>query len=155
MISIYTDGSANASSSSPYYRLGGMAAVFVIEGRVIRIIHKGYSNTKTGRMELRAALTALQVLEKDQIATIYSDSEYVVKSFTEHRIERWEREGWPCANADLMKELLGEFRKFRVGAVKFCHIKGHSGHPMNELADKSCNYKQFKEYEEDSQAVFC
>lgn len=149
MISIYTDGSANARSSSPAYRLGGMAAVFVVDGKVTKIIHKGYRNTKTGRMELRAALTALQVLGKDQTATIYSDSEYVVKSFTEHRIERWELENWPCANADLMKELLSEFRKFRSGAVKFRHVKGHSTNEYNNLADHHASYKNFKEYEQD------
>lgn len=149
MISIYTDGSANARSSSSAYRLGGMAAVFVVDGKITKIIHKGYRNTKIGRMELMAALTALQVLGKDQTATIYSDSEYVVKSFTEHRIERWELENWPCANADLMQQLLKEYRKFKSGAVKFRHVKGHSGNEFNELCDRNASYKNFTEYEQD------
>lgn len=149
MITVYTDGSAVAKSNSPYYRLGGMAAVFVEDGRVIQIIHKGYRNTKTGRMELRAALIALQSISKDHPVIIYCDSQYVVKTFSEHWIEGWERNGWPCKNVDLMKELLKEYRRFRPGMVKFRHVKGHNGNQYNELADQYASYKNFKEFEQD------
>ena len=149
MIHVYTDGSANAKASSPYYRLGGMAVVFVVDGRVFQIVHKGYRNTKTGRMELTAALTALRMLSKDQVAVIHCDSQYVVKTFTEGWINTWELEGWPCKNADLMKLLLLEYRKFTPGHVKFRHVKRHNGDRFNELADKYAYYKNFKEFEVD------
>ena len=115
MIVIYTDGSANANSKSQGYRLGGIGVVFMIDGEVKLTISKGYKNTKTGRMELTAALTALQTLDKSSKAVIYCDSEYVVKSFTENRIDKWALEGWTCQNADLMKKLYDEFYKFKPG----------------------------------------
>lgn len=149
MVSVFTDGSAVAKSNHPFYGYGGMAAVFVVDGKVTQIIHKGYRNTKTGRMELRAALTALQVTSKDQALTVYSDSKYVVNTFMEGWITRWELDGWPCKNVDLMKLLLTEYRKFRPSTVKFRHVKGHNGNRFNELADQYASYRNFTEFELD------
>lgn len=149
MVSVFTDGSAVAKSNHPFYGYGGMAAVFVVDGKVTQIIHKGYRNTKTGRMELRAALTALQVTSKDQALTVYSDSKYVVNTFMEGWITGWELDGWPCKNVDLMKLLLTEYRKFRPSTVKFRHVKGHNGNRFNELADQYASYRNFTEFELD------
>lgn len=149
MVHVFTDGSAVAKKGHPYYRHGGMAAVFVINGRVEHIVSKGYRNTSTGRMELRGVLTALQSLDKNQPAIIYSDSQYAVKTFTEGWINGWFANGWPCKNPDLMQLLYAEHYRFTPGIVRFRHVKGHSGHTYNEIADRFASYKNFTEFEAD------
>lgn len=141
MIEIYTDGSAVAAGEN--IGRGGYGVVFTINGEVKKTIGKGFQNTKTGRMELSAALKALKILRKDQKATIISDSMYVVNTFEERWIFRWEMQGWSCKNSDIMKELLEEYKKFPPRSIRFKHVKGHSGNKFNELADSIASYKNY------------
>lgn len=147
MIEIYTDGSAVVSGKNK--GLGGFGVVFTINGKVKKVMNGGYKNTKTGRMELTAVLKALKILSKDQSATIFSDSMYVVNTFSKNWILKWKRSGWPCKNKDLMQKLLIEFLKFPKGSVSFVHVKGHSGNKFNELADELANYKNFNYFKKD------
>ena len=89
-------------------------------------------------MELWAAIEGLKVLKKNCYVKLYSDSEYVVKGFTEGRVERWRARGWKLndgkgvKNLDLWKLLVHLVDKRHV---EFVWIKGHSGIPGNERAD--------------------
>jgi ribonuclease HI len=151
MIKIYTDGSALAKYGHPNDMKGGFGIVFTINGIIKKKISKGFFPTKTGRMELKAILTALEILSKDQKAIIYSDSMYALNCFLDNRLKKWERFCWPneIKNQDILKKLLSEYRKFSPNAIKFKHIKGHTGNEFNELADSLASYKNFSKFELD------
>lgn len=154
MILVYTDGSGVNNSNSKNYRLGGIGVVFVVDGVEKLCISKGYRNTTSSRMELLATLTALETLDKKSRATIISDSEYVIKSFTEGRLKYWAANDYPCKNRDLMERLWNEFIKFPPLHLKFRHVKGHNGHKHNERADELASYKNFTEFEQDMSDSF-
>lgn len=145
----YTDGSSNYKSG-----LGGFG-VYLIDGGQETFLHKGYSNTKIGRMELMAMITCLRsVQNKRRGLTIYSDSMYVVNCINKRWLFLWERRNWTgIKNQDLVKLYLEEYRKFlRPPIVK--HVKGHTNeeniHSLgNEIADKLASYRNFKEFEID------
>jgi ribonuclease HI len=89
-------------------------------------------------MEVTAVLRALQALPGP--LQVVSDSTYVVNCFRDRWWEGWQRRGWrnaqgkPVANQDLWRELI----PLAVEAgrpVSFAWVKGHSGHPMNDLVD--------------------
>ena len=151
MIKIYTDGSAVAKRNSYNHMKGGIGIVFVLDGDIILKVSKGYYPTKIGRMELMAVLTALRALDKSQSAIIYSDSMYVVNCFNKNWLKNWERYCWSdrIKNKDILRPLLDEYRKFRPGAIRLSHVKGHSGDEFNEIADRLASYKNFDEFEED------
>jgi ribonuclease HI len=151
-IHVYTDGSAVASGKNR--GLGGLGVVFIVNGGVKKVVSRGYRNTKTGRMELRAALIALKTLRKDQKAKIFSDSMYVVNTFNLGWLENWHLLGYPCKNPDLMKKLYKEISKFPKKNITFHHVKGHSGNIYNELADSLASYKNFKKYEVDMENFY-
>lgn len=150
-VTAYTDGSANWKN-----KLGGCGIYIKTEDSEF-YFNKGFSNTKTGRMELRAMIIALQkITDKSSIVTIYSDSQYAVKCISEERLWKWERFVWQgVANVDLLESLLFEVRKFRI-RPKAIHIKGHQDNIENEhvfgnnCADILAGYKNFKEFEDDT-----
>ena len=149
MVEIYTDGSAVSQGDN--IGLGGIGVVFTINNEVKKVISKGYKNTKTGRMELTAALSALTILRKDCKAIIRSDSMYVVNSFNKMWIHNWSRQKFQtCKNGDIMEKLFKEYCKFPKGFIQFFHVKGHSGNEFNELADELANYKNFTIFTQDN-----
>lgn len=123
-LKIYTDGSCSPSS-----RDGGWA--FCIPELNIRVCHKE-KDTTVNRMELMAVIKALEfITDADlNIATyeIYSDSMYVIGGLTMN----WSKE----MNSDLWDELEFYINLTADRNVHFIHIKGHSGLPGNEEADK-------------------
>lgn len=150
IVEIYTDGSAVSQGDNK--GLGGIGVVFTINDEIKKVISKGYSNTKTGRMELIAVLSALTILKKDCKAIIRSDSMYVVNSFNKMWIHNWNRTRFQtCKNGDIMEKLFREYCKFPKGCIQFCHVKGHSGDEFNELADRLANYKNFTIFTQDGQ----
>ncbi len=87
-------------------------------------------------------LDALRTLPERPIE-IVSDSTYVVNCFRDGWWVRWERNGWknskkqPVANTDLWQPLIDLVRHdLDAGAVRFRWVKGHSGDPMNDIADR-------------------
>lgn len=104
-----------------------------------RELSAGYERTTNNRMELMAAIAALEALNRPCEVTLYSDSQYLVKAFQEHWIDAWIKKGWkrgknePVKNVDLWKRLLRVKEKHQV---KFVWVKGHDGHEMNERCDK-------------------
>jgi len=145
----YTDGSATVK----YPYLGGFGVY--IKGKQSTVkIRKGFSCTKTGRMELTAVIYCLKsIINKNERVVIYSDSQYVCNTCNIW-IDNWERKVWVgLKNVDLLKELLFELRKFRI-RPKLIHIKGHQEvvdeHTHgNSIADELANYKTQKNYQVD------
>ena len=139
MVTIYTDGSARGNPDGP----GGYGAVLqYVDPKGIlheRELSAGYERTTNNRMELMAAIVALEALNRPCEVTLYSDSQYLVKAFQEHWIDAWIKKGWkrgknePVKNVDLWKRLLRVKEKHQV---KFVWVKGHDGHEMNERCDK-------------------
>ncbi len=100
----------------------------------------GEAATTNQRMEVYAVFDAIRTLGADGTPIeIVSDSTYVVNCFNDGWWKKWERNGWknskkqPVANTDLWKPLI---EVVRDADVTFRWVKGHSGHPMNELADQ-------------------
>lgn len=78
--------------------------------------------------------------------TVVSDSAYIVECFNDKWYERWLANGWtsssgkPVANQDLWRELLQLTIFQDAMPVTFCHVRGHRGHPANELCDDLCGF---------------
>ena len=135
-ITVDTDGAA-IKNPGPC----GDGAV-LLSGQRRMELNGGFRKTTNNRMELMAAIKALEALKPLTVKydiTLYSDSEYVVKGFTEGRVERWRARGWKLKggekvmNLDLWKLLVPLVENQEV---KFKWVKGHSGIPENERADK-------------------
>jgi ribonuclease HI len=145
-ITVFTDGSANYKNG-----LGGMAVYIIVNDEKEIFYNKGYSYTSVGRMELRAAITALQkISDKNSFVTLYSDSQYVVNCVKEGWLNKWNRtEFRGLKNVDLLKILFNELKKFRLTPT-FKHVKGHTKNSDslslgNEIVDKLANYKNFED----------
>ena len=104
-------------------------------------IYGGENNTTNNRMELMAAIRALEALNRGCELTLYTDSQYVRKGITEW-IMNWKKRGWktaakkPVKNADLWQLLDEQVNKHSVNWV---WVKGHAGNEGNELADDLAN----------------
>lgn len=136
-ISIYTDGAcSNNGQSNPQ---GGWGAVLMnSQGNRLKIAGKLQGNTITNnRAELTAVIKALEALKRIAHVELTTDSEYVQKGATEW-LSGWKRRGWktaskaPVKNADLWRRL---DELLHTHTVRFHWVRGHDGHPENELAD--------------------
>ena len=102
-----------------------------------RALSGGEPNTTNNRMELTAAIMALEALDRPSEITIVTDSTYVRDGITGW-IHGWKRNGWktsakkPVKNADLWQRLDAAQARHRV---TWDWVKGHAGHPENERAD--------------------
>ena len=130
---IYTDG---ACSNNP--GPGGWAAVLKYKG-VQKEISGFVPDTTNNRMELTAAVMALQALKEPCEVTIHTDSSYIHNAFTQRWIDRWQNNGWQTAakdsvgNVDLWRPLLDAAEPHRVTWKK---VKGHADDELNNLCDK-------------------
>ncbi|OHA90879.1 MAG: ribonuclease HI [Candidatus Zambryskibacteria bacterium RIFCSPHIGHO2_01_FULL_46_30] len=131
MIVIYTDG-ASRGNPGP----GGWGAIIIYDDKVVEL-GGGETHTTNNRMELTAAIKALEFISEKKII-IYADSEYVTKGMTEW-IKRWQKKSWrtagrkPVLNQDLWQKLL---LLIEGREVKWKYVAGHSGIPLNERADE-------------------
>ena len=103
-----------------------------------RELSGGASETTNNQMELMAAISALETLEKASTITVVTDSNYVKNGITSW-IHGWKRNGWknaakkPVANAELWQRLDTAQARHKV---TWKWVKGHAGHPENERADE-------------------
>lgn len=131
-IEIHTDG-ACLGNPGP----GGWAALLRM-GRTERELSGGESQTTNNRMELMAAIMALEALTSTCRATLFTDSQYVQKGLTEW-LPNWLRRGWktaagePVKNQDLWRRLQAAAA---LHSVEWRWVKGHAGDPDNERVDK-------------------
>lgn len=106
-----------------------------------RCLHGGVQHTTNNRMELTAAIKGLAALKKPCCVRVTTDSDYVRRGITEW-LPAWKKRGWktstkkPVKNMDLWKKLEHEAAKHDVS---WHWVKGHSGHPENEIADELAN----------------
>lgn len=129
---IYTDG-ACIGNPGP----GGYAAI-LISGDNRRELSGGRRLTTNNRMEILAAIVALEALKCPCHVTLYSDSRYVVDTITMGWAQRWKGNGWKrnrtdyAVNTDLWKRLLDLCEKHQV---EFAWVQGHAGQAENERCD--------------------
>lgn len=128
----YTDGSAVVSGENK--GKGGFGIYFPNLPTSPKGFSKGYEETKTGRMELSALYYAIkatsEVFKEPITLKIYSDSQYVVKAFTERRLEKWVSNNWinssgDVKNQDLWLAILNLLSKHKHIKLEMNWIKGH------------------------------
>ena len=130
-IEIYTDGSCLGNPGP-----GGWGVVLIWRGE-IKELSGGDAGTTNNRMELMAAIQALETLKRPSKVHLHTDSTYVRHGITEW-IHNWKKNGWrtankkPVRNADLWRRL-EEARA--PHDVDWIWVKGHAGDPGNEHAD--------------------
>jgi ribonuclease HI len=131
-VTIYTDGACSGNPGP-----GGWGAILSFGGKEKELMG-GEAHTTNNRMELLAAISALEALKRPCAVDLYTDSEYVRGGITGW-INNWKKNGWrtkdkkPVKNIDLWQRLdaaLGEHH------VQWHWVKGHAGHAMNERADQ-------------------
>ena len=138
-VQIYTDGSARGNPDGP----GGYGAVLQFmdsKGQLHeKVLSAGYKKTTNNRMELLAAICALEALTKPCIVDLYSDSAYLVNAWKQGWLAGWQRNGWqtskkqPVENQDLWQRLLAVSKKHRVTWHK---VKGHADNQWNNRCDE-------------------
>ena len=132
-VTVYTDG-ACCGNPGP----GGYGCLLRCGGRT-RELSGGYRKTTNNRMELMAAIRALEMLKKPCHVELFSDSRYLVESMTKGWAKRWRSNGWMrnkeelALNSDLWAMLLDLCEKH---PTKFIWVKGHASNPDNNRCDK-------------------
>lgn len=132
---IYTDGACRGNPGP-----GGWA-VLIRAGDSERSLQGAEAETTNNRMELMAAIMALRELPAGSAATVYTDSEYVMKGISEW-LPAWKARGWktaakkPVKNQDLWQALDEVSVRHRI---RWEWVKGHSGNPGNERVDRLAN----------------
>jgi len=134
-IIIYTDGACSGNPGK-----GGWGALLMYSSSIREI--SGFSPATTNnRMELTAAIKALEILKRPCKVRITTDSTYVMKGITEW-LPGWIKKGWktssnsPVKNVDLWQALMTAKAQHEV---EWQWVKGHNGHAGNERADVLAN----------------
>ena len=129
---IYTDGACSGNPGP-----GGWGAV-MMSGPHERDLWGGEALTTNNRMELFAAIAALEALKRPCRVDLHTDSQYLRQGITEW-IGGWKARGWrtaskaPVKNDDLWKRLDAARARHDIS---WRWVKGHAGHPLNERADE-------------------
>lgn len=134
-ITIYTDGACRGNPGP-----GGWG-VLMIAGERQRTLNGAEPETTNNRMELTAAIEALDALKRRSSIDLYTDSQYLRKGVLEW-MANWKRRNWqtasrkPVKNRDLWERLDQQLGEHDIG---WHWVKGHSGDPGNERADQLAN----------------
>lgn len=135
LVEAFTDGGCRGNPG-----VGGWG-VLLRYGEVEKRLSGGEAHTTNNRMELMAAIVALETLTRPCKVRITTDSQYVRQGITQW-IYHWIRRGWkksnkkPVLNADLWQRLHTATQRHDV---EWCWVRGHSGHRENEIADQLAN----------------
>jgi len=131
-VEIATDGACKGNPGP-----GGWGALLRM-GDVEKELSGGEKLTTNNRMELMAAIKALEALKRPCKVTLSTDSRYVMDGLTKW-LAGWQRNGWrtaakqPVKNADLWRELVAAAKPHQI---EWVWVKGHAGHGDNERADQ-------------------
>jgi len=132
---IYTDGACRGNPGP-----GGWGVILNYKGK-IKELYGAEMHTTNNRMELMAAIQALESLTRPCLVQLNSDSSYVLKGITEW-MPNWKKRGWktaaktPVKNEDLWRRLDAAIAKHKV---EWKWVKGHSGDTGNDRADMLAN----------------
>jgi ribonuclease HI len=131
-VSIWTDGACSGNPGP-----GGWGAILTFNGHE-KELKGGEAHTTNNRMELTAAIEALNALKRSCDIHLYTDSSYVKDGITSW-IHGWKKKGWktankkPVKNAELWQALDEALQRH---SITWHWVKGHAGDPMNERADE-------------------
>lgn len=132
---IYTDGACRGNPGK-----GGWGAILRYKG-AIKELYGGEKETTNNRMELMAAICALEALKKPCVVQLHIDSKYVLDGITQW-LPNWKKRGWktaskaPVKNEDLWRRLDLAIQQHEIS---WRWVKGHSGNQGNERADTLAN----------------
>ena len=135
IVEAFTDGACRGNPGP-----GGWAALLRSDEHQ-RLLTGAEENTTNNRMELMAAIGALEALNRPSIVSLTTDSQYVRQGITQW-IANWKRRGWltaarkPVKNQDLWQRLDAANERHEV---TWYWVKGHSGHEENEAVDEAAN----------------
>ena len=128
---VYTDGACD-----PNPGFGGWAAILLYKGRC-RELSGGERSTTNNRMEMTAAIKALEALKRRCAVVVSTDSEYLKRGITEWvpvwRRRNWKRKGGELKNVELWQRL---DELTRQHDVQWRWVRGHAGDPLNERCDE-------------------
>lgn len=131
-IEIFTDGACKGNPGP-----GGWGAL-LRRGATEKEMSGGEAETTNNRMEMTAAIRALQALKQPCEVALFTDSTYLIDGITKW-LDGWIKRGWktaakkPVKNADLWQELMAACEPHQI---RWQWVKGHSGHPENERVDR-------------------
>lgn len=134
-VEIYTDGACRGNPGP-----GGWGAVLHYAGRE-KSLYGGEPQTTNNRMELTAAIQALESLKRPCYVVLTTDSQYLRRGICEW-LPNWKRRGWltaerkPVKNVDLWQRLDALAARHEI---EWRWVRGHDGHPGNERADRLAN----------------
>lgn len=132
-VKIYTDGACSGNPGP-----GGYGAILMYEENK-KEISGGEANTTNNKMELMAAIVALETLKEPCDVELYSDSAYLVNAYNQNWIEGWKKKNWKNSskhdvkNRDLWERLE---KQTTIHNVKFIKVKGHSDNEFNNRCDE-------------------
>ena len=132
-VTIFTDGACSGNPGP-----GGWGAVLIAANGTEKELCGGERATTNNRMELMAAIQALEALKKPCRVELHTDSQYVMKGITEW-VHGWKQRGWKTAAKDPVKneDLWRRLDEARLRHhVDWRWVKGHAGHELNERADE-------------------
>lgn len=135
LVEIYTDGACRGNPGP-----GGWGVCLHYKGKE-KQLHGGDPETTNNRMELMAAIQALEALTHACNVRLHTDSKYVLQGITEWMVN-WKKRAWktsanqPVKNEDLWRRLDAAIQRHRIDWV---WVKGHSGNDGNERADRLAN----------------
>ncbi len=138
LVEIFTDGACSGNPGP-----GGWGALMIHRG-VERELCGGEAQTTNNRMELRAAIEAISALRRPSKVRLSTDSTYLKNGITQW-MATWKRNGWrtagrkPVKNIDLWQRLDDVIRKHEI---EWTWVRGHTGHPRNERADRLAHQGQ-------------
>lgn len=131
----FTDGTSLGNPGP-----GAFASIILLGNEQI-VLSRGFRHTTNNRMELMAVIESLRFFENNKIndATIFTDSQLIIKAVNDKWLNAWVQKGWktaakkPVLNTDLWKELI---QLLKGKNIRFEWIQGHSGNKYNELCDQ-------------------
>jgi len=135
IVEIFTDGACKGNPG-----VGGWGALLRTKGKE-RELCGGENHTTNNRMELMAAIAALEVLTRPCSVKLHTDSKYVQQGISEW-LQGWKQRGWktsnkqPVKNDDLWRRLDTAASRHQI---EWLWVKGHAGHDGNERADQLAN----------------
>lgn len=134
-VELFTDGACRGNPGP-----GGWG-VLLRYGDKQKTLHGGERDTTNNRMELTAVIEGLKALKRPCRVRVTTDSQYVKNGITQW-IHNWKKNGWktaarkPVKNDDLWRLLDQQAARHQV---EWAWVRGHTGHPENELADQLAN----------------